>query len=46
MCTQVDVLCFGGTDMFHKAVISGIKKNLKMGAEEYPIQVPGDERGG
>ena len=34
MCTHVDDLCFGGTHMFHKEVISRIKEKLKVGAEE------------
>ena len=34
MCTHVDDLCFRGTEMFHKQVISRIKEKLKVGAEE------------
>ena len=34
MCTLMDDLCVGGTDLFHKQVISQIKEKLKVGAEE------------
>ena len=34
MCTLMDDLCVGGTDLFHKEVISQIKEKLKVGTEE------------
>ena len=34
LCTHVDDLCFEGTDMFHKEVISQIKEILKVGVKE------------